>query len=216
MSAGDEEGLFFPEAAQRCSWQAPVVGPPSADDCVAVVRLQVIFHRRGYGSQSSVPADVLQKVDGGTQQKAQGHQAEGDGGDQCWRGILWLHGILRLHGGLRDRVLTPGAHEALRTLAHRSREVVETRAAVVTVEQVAGALAHRAVLPGEAQSAHAFEVIDAVNAGAGIAAGVTGTVVNVGLAVRAGETWLAAAHDTFPEVQTLAACRGKKREWLSD
>lgn len=150
----------------------------------------------------------MQNMDGGTQQKAQSHQAKGNGGDQRWRGIT----IIGLYGGLCNRVLTPGTHKALWTLAHRAREVVETCAAVVTVEQVAGALAHRAVLTGEAQSAHAFEVIDTINAGASIAAGVTGTVVNVGLAVRASEAWLAAAHDTFPKVQTLGACRGEKRE----
>lgn len=151
----------------------------------------------------------MQNVDGGTQQKAQSHQAKGNGGDQCWRSIAI---ILWLYGGLCNRVFTPGTHKALWTLAHRAREVFETYAAVVTVEQVAGALAHRAVLSGEAKSACAFEVIDTINAGASIAAGVTSTVINVGLAVRASETWLAAAHDTFPKVQTLGACRGEKRE----
>lgn len=157
----------------------------------------------------------MHNVDGGTQQKAQSHQAKGNGGNQRWRGILWT-GILWFYGGLCNRVLTPGTHKALWTLAHRAREVVETRAAVVTVELVAGALAHRAVLTGEAKSAYAFEVIDAINAGASIAAGVTSTVINVDLAVRASEAWLTAAHDTFPKVQTLGACRGKKRDQLSN
>ncbi len=83
----------------------------------------------------------------------------------------------------------------------------ETRAAVVAGELVAGAGAHRAVLTGEAQRAGAGEVVDAVDAGAGVAAGVPGAVVNVGFTARAGETRPTAAHDTFTEVQTLSTCR---------
>ncbi len=87
-----------------------------------------------------------------------------------------------------------------------------TRATIVAGELVTWAGAHGAVLTGEAECARAGEVIDAVDAGASVAAGVASTVVNVGLAARAGEAWPTAAHDTLTEVQALSACREKKTE----
>lgn len=82
----------------------------------------------------------------------------------------------------------------------------EAGSAVVAVKQIAGALAHRAVLPSEAQRARAPEVVIQVVAGAGVVAGTAGAVVDVGLAVRAGEARQAAAHDALTEVQALGTC----------
>lgn len=148
-------------------------------------------------------------MDGGTQQQGQRHQAKGDGGDQC----RWSVAVFRgLHGRLGDRVLAASAHEALWTLAHGAGEVDVALAAVVAGEQVAGAGAHRAVLAGEAERARACEVVDAVDAGAGVAAGGPGTVVDVSLTVRAGEARPTAAHGAFTEVQTLSACRENDTE----
>lgn len=151
-------------------------------------------------------------MDGGAHQQSQRHQAEGDGGNQRGR-----DGVIpgRLCGRPVDRVLATRAHEARRALAHWAGEVGVTRAAVVAGELVAGAGAHGAVLAGEAERARAREVVDAVDAGAGVAAGVPGAVVDVGLAAGAGEAWPTAAHDAFAEVQTLSACRGKEKEEFS-
>lgn len=86
-----------------------------------------------------------------------------------------------------------------------------TGATVVAGEDVAGAGAHGAVLTGEAECARAGEVVYTVDAGAGVATGVAGAVVNVGLAARAGEAWPTAARDVFTVVQTLSACRETER-----
>lgn len=142
-------------------------------------------------------------MDGGAQQQGQCHQAEGDCSDQRRRHL----GIGRFNRRLADGVLAACTHEVRGTLAHRAREVGVTLATVVAGEVVAGAGAHGAVLAGEAERARAGEVVDAVDAGAGVAAGVPGAVVDVGLAASAGEAGLTATHDTFTEVQTLSACR---------
>lgn len=80
-------------------------------------------------------------------------------------------------------------------------------ATIIAGKQVTWASAHRAVLAGKAKGAFACEVIDAINASASITAGVTDTVVNVGLAVRTSEAWLTAARDARTKVQTLSTCR---------
>jgi len=144
-------------------------------------------------------------VDGGENQQGHCHQAEGRGGDQSRGGV----GVPSRHRGRpTDGVLAACAHEARRALAHGAGEVGVARAAVVAGEPVAGAGAHGAVLAAEAQCARAAEGVDAVGAGARVAAGAAGAVVDVGLAAGAGEADPAAAHDTLPEVQTLSACRG--------
>lgn len=145
----------------------------------------------------------MQHVDGSAQQQREGDQAKGDGSDQCRRcGDI----VRRLSGRLDFRVLAAGTHEAWWTLTHGPGEVRVTSTAVVAGELVTGAAAHRAVLAGEAECACAGEVIDGIHAGAGIAAGVAGTVVNVGLAVGAGESGPTATHNAFTEIQTLSAC----------
>lgn len=147
----------------------------------------------------------MQDVNGGAQQEAQRDQAQRHGGNESRRGVaLGWSG-----GGLFHWVLTTSTHEALQTLANGPRVVREAGSAVVAVKQVAGALAHRAVFPGEAQCARAPEVVIQVVAGAGVAAGAAGTVVNVGLAVRAGEAWQASAHDALTEVQAFGTCNTK-------
>lgn len=148
-------------------------------------------------------------MDGGAHQQSQGHQAKGDGGNERRRDIAIPR---RFCGRLDERVLAACPHEARRTLAHGAGEVGVTRATIVAGELVAGAGAHGAVLTGEAECARAGEVVDAVDAGAGVAAGVASTVINVGLAARASEAWPTAAHDTLTEVQTLSSCREKKTE----
>lgn len=180
------------------------------DHRVAVVhRLQVVLHRCGQVPENPAPTELAHNVDGGAHQQSQRHQAEGDSGNQRGRGI----GIPgRFCGRLGDGVLTAGAHEARQTLAHRAGKVGVTRATVVAGEVVAGAGAHGAVLAGETERACAGEVVDAVDAGAGVAAGVAGAVVNVGLAASAGEARPAAAHDAFAEVKTLSACREGETE----
>lgn len=87
-----------------------------------------------------------------------------------------------------------------------------TSAAIFARKVVAGAAAYRAVLAGEAQSACADKVIDAIHAGAGIVAGVTGTVVNVSLTSRTGEAWPTVAHDLFAKIQTLGTCKGEETD----
>lgn len=82
----------------------------------------------------------------------------------------------------------------------------ETCAAVVTWELVTGAGARGAVLAAEAQWTLAAEVVDAIDAGAGVAARVGGAVIDVGLTMGASEARQTAAHDTVAEDQTLCAC----------
>lgn len=80
-------------------------------------------------------------------------------------------------------------------------------ATIIAGKQVTWASAHRAVFAGKAKGAFACEAIDAIDTSASITAGVTDTVVNVGLAVRTSEAWLTAAHDVCTKVQTLSTCR---------
>lgn len=82
-----------------------------------------------------------------------------------------------------------------------------TRAAVVTRELVARAGAHGAVLAGEAKRAYTGEVVDAVDAGAGVVAGVGGTVVDVCLAAGTGEAGTTATREADPVVHTVSTCR---------
>jgi len=79
-----------------------------------------------------------------------------------------------------------------------------TCSTVVAGKLVAGTGAHGAVLAGEAQSAGAGEVVDAIYAGTGVATGAAGAVIDVGLTARASEARPTAAHDTVTEVQTLS------------
>lgn len=145
-------------------------------------------------------------MDGGVHQQSQRHQAEGDSGNKRRRGIPLPRQFGGGCGG-PHRVLAPCAHEAQRTLTHWAGEVGVTFAAVVAGELLAGAAAHGAVLTREAECARAGEVVDAIDAGAAVAAGVAGAVIDIGLAARSGEAWLTTAHDTVTEVQALSTCR---------
>lgn len=204
----EKKGLLLLQAAHRRPRQAAVVGDASADHSAAVVhRLQVVLDGPGQGCQHPAPAQLAQDVDGGAHQERQSHQAECDGGNQRRRGVA---AIWRSWRGNAEGVLTASAHEARRTLAHGAGEVGETSSPVAAGEVVAGTGAQRAVLAREAQGARAAEVIDAIQAGAGVAAGVAGTVVDVGLAESPGEARATLAHDPAAEVQTPRTCRGEE------
>lgn len=142
----------------------------------------------------------MHDVDAGTKQQGEGHQAKGNGCHQGIRGIN-AGGLL---GGL-NRVLAASSHEALRTLTHWARVVHVTCAAIVAGEAVTGTGAQRAIPAGESERARAGEVVDAVDAGASVAAGVAGAVVHVGLAVGTGESGWAATRQMLAEIQTLTA-----------
>lgn len=142
-------------------------------------------------------------MNAGTHQQSQGHQTEGDRCDQRGRGVL----VSRRFGGRQgDGVLAASPHVAQWTLAHWAGEMGEAGAAVVAEKLVAGTVAHGAVFASEAQRARTGEVIDSIYAGAGVAAGVTGAVVDVGLTARAGEARPAAAGDLVTAVKTLRTC----------
>lgn len=152
-------------------------------------------------------------MDGGAHQERQSHQAECDGGNQRRRGVA---AIWRSWEGNAEGVLTASAHEARRTLAHGAGEVGVTPSPVAAGEEVAGTGARRAVLAREAQGARAAEVIDAIQAGAGVAAGVASTVVDVGLTESPGEARATLAHDPATEVQTPRTCRGEETGSATD
>lgn len=91
-----------------------------------------------------------------------------------------------------------------------------TCAAIVAGEMVTGTGAQRAIPAGESECACAGEVVDAIDTGAGIAAGVAGTVVHVGLAVGTGESRLTATHQMLAEIQALTTYREKSQGRVSN
>lgn len=149
---------------------------------------------------------MAQNEDGGAHQQGKCHYSQSNSGNHGrWR--VSIRG--RFHSWL-ERVFAARAHEVSRALAHGAGEVGETHAAVFARELVAEAGVHRAVLAGEAEGARAAVVVDSVEAGSAVPAGIAGTVVDVGLAARAGEAWLTATHDDAANVKTLSTCRQEK------
>lgn len=141
----------------------------------------------------------------------QSHQQGGQNTGSGERGGGRLRGLTQ--GWLEARLeceLTTGTHEPFRALAHRAGEVGETSAAVLAGTSATGIWTYAAVFTGVAKGAGAGVVVHTVLAGPRVLAGARGTVVNVDLAVGAGEAGLTTTQDTLAQVQTLATCRGEK------
>lgn len=84
---------------------------------------------------------------------------------------------------------------------------------VLTGHDAAGVGADVAVFPSEAKRARAGVVVDAIQAGAGVLAGVAGTVIYVYFATRAFEALAASAHQGVTQIETMATFK-MERNWL--